>query len=375
MRYLAKTLEGLEEVLAQELKDLGATNVMKLTRAVSFYGDKELMYKANYMLRTALRILEIRTEFTAHDAEDLYRKVYKLPWDQLIKPTDTIAIDAVTTGEVFTHSKFTALKTKDAVVDKIRKTTGDRPNINIYTPTYRMNVHIRDKTVTLSMDTSGESLHMRGYRITAVDAPLNEVLAAGLIALSGWDKQSTLLDPMCGSGTILIEADRIARNVPPQYADREFGFKRWKTFDNELWEKIVKDCDSNIKSSGPSILGYDKNLRALKVSEQNIDEADAWDHIKVEKKDFFKSSAHEPLTIITNPPYDMRLKEDDIVKFYKRFGDQLKQEYTGCTAWIISGAIFAIKLLGLKPSRRISLLNGGIEAKYCKFEMYAGTKN
>ena len=374
MKLLAKTFEGLEEVLATEIEAIGGTNIKKLTRAVSFEGDKKLMYTANYMLRTAIKILEVRKEFYTYDVDDLYRKMYKFPWDQIISLKDTFAVDATTSGETFTHSKFTALKTKDAIVDKIRSIKGERPNVNVITPTHRINVHIRDTTATVSFDTTGDSLHLRGYRITAVDAPLNEALAAGLVLLSGWDKRSTLVDPMCGSATILIEADRIARNVPPQKADRVFCFKKWKDFDEDLWSEVVQEQEQKI-IDGPAILGFDKNLRAVKVSQQNIDEARCTDTITIEKRDFFKSEGHENAMIITNPPYDMRLKETDIEKYYKSIGDQLKKQYINSTAWIFSGNVEALKSVGLKPSRRIHLMNGGIEAKFYKFEMYAGTKN
>jgi len=302
LRLLVKTFEGLEAVLAQEVEALGGTNIQKLTRAVTFDGTEEIMYACNYMLRTGL----------------------------LIGVNDTFAVDAVVSGEHFTHSKFTALKTKDAIVDKVRKVKGDRPNVNVFTPTYRINIHVRHKTVTLSFDTSAESLHMRGYRITSVDAPLNEAMAAGLILLSGWDKKSPLLDPMCGSGTILIEAERIARRIPPQLADRNFGFKRWKKFDAELWEDVVSKYNDQIIDDCPPIIGGDKNLRAVKVTEQNLESAETTS-VQVQKADFFKSHSDSPLTLITNPPYDNRLKEADIEKYYKSIGDHLKQSI--CSAF------------------------------------------
>lgn len=360
-------------MLAQEIRDLGGQDVQQLTRAVSFTGDKELMYAANYTLRTALRILEIKKEFEVRDAEDLYYKMYKLPWDQLIGLKDTFAIDAVVSGEQFTHSKFTALKTKDAIVDKIRNIKGERPNVNVLTPTYRINIHVRDTTLTLSFDTSGDSLHMRGYRITSVDAPLNEVMAAGIIKLSGWDGTTPLLDPMCGSGTILIEAERIARQIPPQRSDRPFGFKRWKNFDEKLWSAVVQKYDDMTLATCPTITGGDKNLRAVKVTEQNLASAEC-SFATVEKQDFFKSCDNDEVTIITNPPYDNRLKETDIEKYYKSIGDHLKQQYSKSVAWIFSGNIEALKSVGLKPSQKYHLMNGGLEAKLYKYQMYEGTK-
>lgn len=375
MKLLAKTFEGLEEVLAEEIVALGGKNVQKLTRAVLYEGDEKLMYASNYMLRTALRVLELKKEFEARDTEELYWKIYNMPWHQLIALTDTFAIDATTSGEIFTHSKFTALKSKDAIVDKIRKEKGSRPNVNVLTPTYRINIHIRDTTVTLSLDTSGESLHMRGYRITSVDAPLNEVMAAGLIKLSEWDMQSTLLDPMCGSGTVLIEAHRLATRTPPQKTDRNFGFKRWRKYNKELWQEVVSEYTPRPLSAGARIIGSDKNLRAIKVTEQNLLEAGVADEVTVSKQDFFRGDGVSDATIITNPPYDVRLREDDIYGFYARIGDKLKQECTNCDAWIFSGNIDALKSVGLKPSRKITMMNGGLEAKFYKFAIYEGTKS
>lgn len=372
MKFIAKTFEGLENVLATELEELGAKSIEILTRAVAFEGDLRLMYRANYLLRTALRILEIKKEFEVTDTDDLYRKIYKFPWDQMIRIQDTFAVDAVTSGEIFTHSKFTALKVKDAIVDKIRRVKGDRPNVNIMTPTHRINIHVRNTTATLSLDTSGESLHLRGYRISAVDAPLNEVMAAGLVLLSGWDKKTPLIDPMCGSATILIEANKIARNIPPQDPKRGFIFKKWEKFDKELWQDIVDETLST-ETEGPKIIGIDKNLRAVKISQQNIEEAGATNQISITKQDFFKSEKHSGATIITNPPYDVRLREDDIFKFYKKMGDQLKENYTNSTVWIFSGALEALKNVGLKSTQKYNLMNGGIETKFYKFEMYEGT--
>ncbi len=362
-------------MLAEEIETLGGTHIQRLTRAVLFEGDERLMYAANYMLRTALRILEVKKEFEVRDADDLYRQLYRLPWDQLIRVSDTFAVDAVVSGDRFTHSKFTALKTKDAIVDKIRRIKGERPNVNVYTPTYRINIHVRNTTATLSFDTSGESLHMRGYRITAVDAPLNEVMAAGLVLLSGWDRTSTLLDPMCGSATILIEADKILKNIPPQDDDRNFCFKKWRKYDPELWQEVVDFYSAKIVNIETKIMGSDKNLRAVKVSEQNLESARCHD-INIEKQDFFKSSSDgEKMTIITNPPYDIRLRERDIESFYKKMGDTFKQNYAGCEAWVFSGNIDALKSVGLKPAKKISLMNGGIETKFYKFELYEGSKS
>ena len=374
MKLLAKTFEGLESTLAEEIKSLGGTNIQKLTRAVLYEGDEKLMYQSNYLLSTALRILEVKKEFEANDAEDLYWKLFRIPWHELIAVTDTFAIDATTSGEVFTHSKFTALKSKDAIVDKIRKEKGSRPNVNVLTPTYRINIHVRDTTVTLSMDTSGDSLHMRGYRITSVDAPLNEVMAAGLIKLSKWDMKSPFVDPMCGSGTLLVEAHRLATNTPPQDPDRVFGFKRWRKFNKELWQEVVDEHQTRPLHPKADIIGSDKNLRAVRVTEQNLEEAQVDDQVSVHKENFFKYAPLSGATIITNPPYDVRLRENDIHAFYANIGDKLKQDCHDCDAWVFSANIDALKNVGLKPSQKISLMNGGMEAKFYKYEIYEGSK-
>jgi len=374
LKLLAKTFEGLEDILADEIKELGGTNVQRLTRAVVFEGDEKLMYTANYMLRTALRILEIKKEFHARDADELYRRIYRMPWDKLISVQNTFAVDATTSGEEFTHSKFTALKVKDAIVDKIRDLKGSRPNINVLTPTYRINIHVRDTTATLSLDTSGDSLHMRGYRANSVDAPINEVMAAGLLKLSNWDTKSTLLDPMCGSGTILIEAYRLAYNIPPQNSNRIFGFKKWKKYNKELWEQVVSENKPKTLAKSIDIIGSDKNLRAIKVTQQNLDEAGISEGVNVSKKDFFKYGKLSDVHIITNPPYDNRLREADIIKFYAEIGDKLKTDFKDCEAWIFSGNIEAIKAIGLKPSQKYSLMNGGLPAKFHKFSIYEGSK-
>lgn len=365
-------MQGLEEVLAQEIKEIGGKNIEVLTRAVSYEGDTALLYKSNLLLRTALRILVIKKEFLAHDEDHLYKFMMKIPWEGLMEVTDTFAIDCTTSGEVFTHSKYAGLRVKDAIADRFRKLKDRRPSVNILTPTYRINVHIRDKTATLSLDASGSSLHMRGYRITTVDAPLNEVMAAGLIMLSGWDKKSDFLDPMCGGGTIPCEAAMIAYDIAPQSPDREFGFKKWGNFDQKLYDEIVAEYCSSKPPKTINIIAADKSLRAVKVTQQNINEAGLQDYITVEKNDFFRNPIEGSFTIMMNPPYDERLKVDNIDKFYKEIGDMLKQHYSDSTAWLFSGNIDALKKVGLKPNKKIVLQNAAIESRFYKYELYDG---
>ena len=373
MKITAVTIKGLEEVLAQELRDLGAQDIEIMHRAVGFHGDKEILYKANFWLRTAIRVLVPIHEFKVRDEEDLYDKVFDLPWDEYMDINQTFSIDAVVSSHQFTHSKYIALKTKDALVDKWRKLEGRRPDVNTLTPDVKIHVRIYNSEVTISLDSSSDSLHRRGYRTHSVPAPINEVLAAGLILLSGWDKKTTFLDPMCGSGTIAMEALTYAAGRPPQDKDRRFGFKQWKDFDSDLWDEVT-DVEVDY-SDLPKIIARDRGLRPLKATEMNIGHLGWLDYITVEKGDFFKSQqSDESYHIVMNPPYDERLKERDISQFYQYIGDTLKSAYTGSTAWVIAGHDEALKKIGLRPSRRISLMNGPIPSKFCKFEMYAGSR-
>lgn len=369
MKILAKTLEGLEEVLASEIRALGSQDVKVLKRAVQYEGDRALLYRSNISLRTALRILVIKKEFTAKNEQQLYDYMLNIPWESIMRLEDTFAIDSTTNSEVFTHSKYVALKSKDAIADRFMKKFGKRPSVNVHTPTYRLNIHIRGMRVTLSLDSSGESLHMRGYRMNTVDAPLNEVLAAGLILLSGWDGESELLDPMCGSGTLLIEAAKIALNQPPQLKHRKFGFKKWKSFDSGLYDRIWQDVNSKIKDKPLRISGSDKSLRCVKVTQQNLVEAQLDDKIKVLKKDFFKVYPPKGVTVITNPPYDERLKEADINDFYSRIGEKLNKDFIQTNAWVFSGNLDAMEYISLGISKEYDLMNGGLPAKFINYHM------
>lgn len=369
MKIIAKTFKGLEEVLAKEIEALGGKEITILNRGVQFNGNKELLYSANYFLRTAIRLITPIFQFKARTQEDFYDKIYAHNWDHYLGVNDTFAIDAVCHSQVFTHSKYLAYKTKDAIADKFRETHDKRPNVNVLNPTVRINVHLYEENFTISLDSSGDSLHKRGYRIAAGDAPLNEVMAAGLVLLSGWEVDKPLLDPMCGCGTIAIEAARYALNLPPHMEDRGFGFMNWKNFDLELWSK-VKEKYNQPKTSIPNIYARDINLGMVKKSKTNAISADVAQHITIERKDFFKSYTNESLMIITNPPYDLRIKMDDINQFYKKMGDTVKRKYINCSAWIFSGNIDALKSFGLKTSKRFSMMNSQIESKFHKFDSY-----
>ncbi|HZW63458.1 MAG TPA: THUMP domain-containing protein [Flavobacteriaceae bacterium] len=374
-KMVAKTLFGLEEILAKELLQLGAQDIEKGIRSVSFSGDKGFMYKANLGLRTAIKILKPIKTFRIHNEEALYNEVKKIAWENYVKPTGSLAVDATVHSETFTHSKFIALKTKDAIVDRFREITGERPNVDLRFPDLKINVHIDRHLCTLSLDTSGESLHKRGYKQDTNIAPINEVLAAGLLLLSGWDGQSDFLDPMCGSGTILIEAAMIACNIPPNLMRKEFAFERWQDWDVDLFETIEESLLKKTRDFQYTIKGYDKAPSAIRKAKQNVKHAHLDEFINISHEDFFttQKTAESPLHILFNPPYGERL-EIDMEAFYKAIGDTLKQGYPNTQAWFITSNLEALKHVGLRPSRKIKVFNAKLESRLVKYDIYAGSK-
>lgn len=372
---VAKTLFGFEELLAKELTQLGALDVKTGVRSVSFTGDKGFMYKANLGLRTAIKILKPIETFTVANEQDLYNKLYAMAWENYMKSTGTLAVDATIHTELFTNSLYIAQKTKDAIVDKFRDTTGDRPNVDLKFPDLKINVHIDRQQCTISLDSSGESLHKRGYKTATNIAPINEVLAAGLIMLSGWDGQTDFMDPMCGSGTMLIEAAMIACNIPPNLMRKEFAFERWQDWDVELFEKIEESLLKKTRDFHYKITGYDKAPSAVTKAKENIKNAQLDDFIEVKHEDFFKTQkgGDAKLHMVFNPPYGERLNID-LQDFYKSIGDTLKQNYPNTDAWFITSNLEALKFVGLRPSRKIHLFNAKLEARLVKFEMYSGSK-
>ncbi len=371
---IAKTFYGLEEVLAKELRAIGAKNIIKHNRALSFIGSIETMYKANYLLRTALRILKPIIKCKVQTPKALYRNVKKYEWEKLFSLKDTFAIDTVVSSEYFKHSKFVALKVKDAIVDRFRDEFGERPSVDVNNPTVRISVHIFNDTCTISLDSSGDSLHKRGYRTASTAAPLNEALAAGMILLSGWDIESEFIDGMCGSGTIPIEATLIALNIPPGYLKAEYGFMKWKDYDSELWQKIKEEVESKTELDF-KIIASDKSPEAIEAAARNIKSAKLLKHIILEKKYFDEQECKSGYgVVIMNPPYGERLKEDDLNKFYSEIGDTLKSNFSGFDAWILSASKSSMKRVGLKTSKRLTLFNGALECKYHKYELYRGTK-
>jgi putative N6-adenine-specific DNA methylase len=369
--FLAKTLAGLEPVLADELRALGATGIRPLKRAVAFEGDQRLLYRANYELRTALRILVPIDSFSAYNERNYYAAVREIDWSQYLSVSDTLAVDAVTQGEVFRHSQYAGLLTKDAIVDQFRDRTGRRPSVNTAAPTLRINVHVQGTHVDISLDASGDSLHRRNYRRDTVDAPLNEVLAAGMVLLSEWRGQGPFVDPMCGSGTLAIEATLLATHTPPQRQRESFGFFKWPDFDRKLWQAVKNEADAKIQPFEFQILASDIDGRARNATALNIMAAGLESTLKVEKMPFEKVSAPSPAgTLLTNPPYDERMRVEDTVAFYQNIGDTLKKQWPGWSAWLISSNRDALKHIGLRAARRISLLNGALECSFQKFEMY-----
>ncbi len=372
---IVKTLFGFEEILAAELRAIGASDIEILTRAVKFKGNNELLYKSNLLLRTAIKVLKPIASFNAKNEDEFYDKVKRIDWSEYMTTDDTLAIDGITFSDIFTHSQYIALLTKDAIVDQFRDKTGVRPNVELENPNLRINVHIADTTVSISLDSSGKSLGKRGYKTEQNAAPLSEVMAAGIIMLSGWDNSRPFIDPMCGSGTIPIEAALIARNIPAGNF-RHFTFENWKDFDASLWEKIKHDANAAIVPYESKIMGFDIDNNSVRIARDNAKRAGVDDIVTVEHMDFFETSPGlDNAHLVMNPPYGERLEEkEDMVDLYKAIGDHFKQHYNGCDAWVLSGNLDAIKFIGLRPSRKIWLYNGPIECKLHKFEMYRGSK-
>ncbi|MCD4772068.1 MAG: RNA methyltransferase [Bacteroidales bacterium] len=371
---IAKTLAGLEDILANELKEIGAEDIQVLTRAVGFKGDKEIMYKANYLCRTAIKILKPFASFLIRNEDDLYKEIKKIDWWDYMDVDDTLAVDCTLSASSITHSKYASLKVKDAIVDKFREKFDKRPSVDIIDPTLRINIHIFRDNCSVSFDSSGVSLHKRGYRKATDMAPINELLAAGMILLSGWKKDCNFIDPMCGSGTILIEAALIANNIPSGYYRKFFGFEHWKDFDKDLWEKIKKEASLNITEFEHRIIGSDKSAKAIQIARENIKSA------KLHKDIELNIIAFEELIppegggiIVTNPPYGERLKVINITELYSLIGDSLKKKFTGFNVWILSSDNNALKKVGLRTSRKIPLFNAKLECKYVKFEIYKGS--
>ena len=374
-KMMAKTLYGFEPLLAKELRNLGAGRVEEGVRNVTFEGDTGFMYKANLCLRTALKVYKPLKTFKVFNEKDLYDNVYDLDWADCFDYEKTFAIDTTLTSNVFNNSMFVSLRAKDAIVDKFRATVRQRPNVKTQDPDIRINIHIYKNSCTISLDSSGNSLHQRGYRILTNIAPINEVLAAGLLLTSGWDGETDFFDPMCGSGTFLIEAAMIACNIPANINRESYAFMHWKDYDASLYEKIVESSLKKTREFHHKIIGYDKAPSAVRKAQENVDNAHLSEYISVERKDFFRTEkpVDGKLHMVFNPPYGERLPIE-VDEFYAKIGDTLKQEYPGTNAWMITSNLEALKFVGLRPSRKVKTFNGKLEARLVLYEMYEGSK-
>ena len=370
---VAKTLYGLEEILAGELLALGANDLQIGRRMVSFTGDKELLYKANFHCRTALRILMPIYHFKAKDADTVYKEVKKVEWEKYLTLDKTFAIDSVIYSEDFNHSKFVAYRTKDAIVDYFMEKQNKRPSVRVNKPDLYINIHISHNDCTLSIDSSGESLHKRGYRVDQTEAPLNEVLAAGMIMKTGWKGESNFVDPMCGSGTLLIEAAMIALNMAPGIYRKEFAFQKWVDYDQELFDRIYND-ESEEREFNFKCYGSDISQQAIDIALENIRSAGLVKYIDLQTKPFQQyTEAPKPGILVMNPPYGERISSRDLLGLYNMIGERLKHVFMGYKAWILSYKDECFDKIGLRPAEKIKLMNGSLECEYRCYEMFEGT--
>jgi putative N6-adenine-specific DNA methylase len=375
MRFVAKTLYGLEKVLSEELISLGAANVQTANRAVLFEGDMSLLYRVNYCARTALSVLMPIDDFRIRSKDDLYKGGSKIEWDRFMDPDDTFSIVPVINSPHFGHTGYAGLILKDAIADSFRNKTGRRPSVDTTNPRILINLHISNDLVTISIDSSVVPLFKRGYRQEQSMAPLNEVLAAGIILLSGWKVSATLTDPMCGSGTIPIEAGLIACKIPPGKFRQFFGFQRWKDFNEDLFEKIKLECNSQIGLSPVKIFGSDISEQTIQYAKANVARAGLSDAISLEMSDFKNlRSIDDRGYVFLNPPYGQRIQPEEIDLLYSMIGTTLKHNFTGTTAWLITSNKESLKHVGLKPKEKHILFNGALECVLLKYEMYQGTK-
>lgn len=373
-KFVAKTYAGLEQILKEELEQLGAENCRIGTRAVEFEGDMSMLYRANYFCRFALRILWNVNQFTFRDNNQFYEEIYKYPAEEIMSVHNTLAFNVTMSGNMFKTPLYAALLAKDAVCDRFREKFDKRPSVNKDNPDIQFNIHIFNNNAALYLDASGESLHKRGYRVSSHPAQISEVVAAAMVKLSGWKHDCDLIDPMCGSGTILIEAAMSALNIPAGFYREKYGFFNWKNFDRKLWEKIVNEAD--IKDDVPiNFYGSDISTRFIGMAKANVQEARLSDFVRLQRCAMSESAPKRtPAYLIFNPPYGERLDMEDIEDFYKQIGNSLKQKFAGCTAFLISSNMEAVKRIGLHPSKKTTLYNGALECKFLRYDLYAGSK-
>jgi len=372
--FIATTMFGLEEILAAELRELGAQDVRVLNRAVSFNGSQAILYKVNIGSRTAMRVLKNLRSFKVMNDDELYDAIFSMKWEDHFSVKDTFMINSSVSSPYFRHSLFVSQKTKDAIADRFRKIKNIRPSVNTSDPDITINVHISNDRADISLDSSGEPLFKRGYRAAQYIAPLNEVLAAGMIILSGWDGTTPFIDPMCGSGTLPIEAALIGKKIPPGVFREKFGFMKWKDYDNLLFNRLIESMLNPIDLKS-KIFASDISMDAVELSRKNINKALLDEIIQADRVDFNDFlPPREGGLVMMNPPYGERLREEEINLFYKGIGDTLKKNYSGFDAWVLSGNPEALKFFGLRPERKIDLLNGSIKCKFQKFSIYSGSK-
>ncbi len=375
MKIHIKTLFGLENVLAEEIDQLGGQNVKPAKRSVNCEGDMEFLYKANLNLRTALKILVPVHTFRAQNETELYQQVMKHDWSKYLSSSQTFAIDNTVRSEYFRHSKYAALKTKDAIVDQFRNKTGKRPSVDVKKPDVKFDLYAFKDQFTISLDSSGEPLNKRGYRFPGHEAPINEVLAAGMLKLAGWEKRIPLYDPMCGTGTILIEAALMGQNIPPQISRHDFAFKNWNSFHLPTWNKVISEAKANIRKSRLQIFGGDIDGDTILIANKSLRKMKLSDAVDIRK---IAIETHRPKTpnglVITNPPYGERIGRTNTNEFYKSMSDILKNHFSGFDVWLISSNMEALKHFRLRPSKKIVLFNGSLECKFEKYEMYTGSR-
>jgi putative N6-adenine-specific DNA methylase len=374
MNIIVKTQAGLEDILAEEAAKIGLRDVEPGRRMVSGTGDLKTVYRLNYESRLALKVLVTLEQYTINSAKDLYEKAMNIDWSYWIRPGQTFSIKFTVHSTFFQNSLYAAQLLKDSVVDVIRDKRGSRPTVERKNPDVVIDLHIFEDKVSVSMDSSGEPLFKRNYKNKAFKAPINEILAAGMIMLAKWDGISPLLNPMSGSGTLLWEALFIAENRPPQFFRKKFAFRKWQDYDHNLFTEVVGEANSSIQSPKARIIGVDSNPISMKMFRRNLRELELDEHIHTSVMDFFdyKNNPENGLIII-NPPYDERIKIHDVEAFYKRIGDHLKQNFQDNTAWIISANIDGLKSIGLRTSERHTLFNGPLECKYLKYDLFSGS--
>lgn len=370
-QFVATTYAGLEQVLAEELIALGADEVEEARRSVYFSGSLELMYKANYSLRTALKILMPLRTFRIKRVDDLYHQAGKIRWEDFFDSRQTFAVQSKVFSDLFRNSMFASLKVKDAIVDRFRRVESRRPSVNINRPDILVNLHVANDQCTISLDSSGESLHKRGYRSGVHEAPISEVLAAGMIKLSGWNGSESLTDPMCGSGTIVIEAAMIAKNILPGEFGRKYSFQNWKNFEKEAFIQL-KD-QKEYRNPGIKIYGSDISRENIDLAYKNAEKANVSDIVQLDIADFRTLEKRSDSSfLLFNPPYGERIKTGDQA-FYSMMGERLKHHYPETTVWVIS-TNECLKSIGLKPELKIPLFNGSLACSFREYKLYKGSR-